>query len=133
MRVRVGEIDLGEHPVSYKSPTVNEKLRTFAVKGLVESPPEGVVPGCLAEVAIVTSSEQGIGIPSGAVQIRGGKNVVFSVADSTAKMIPVEIGRDLDGWREVLDGLSAGVPVVSMGQFLVEEGRPVSVVKEDAQ
>ncbi len=133
MRVRVGSIDLGEHPVNYKSPTVNQRLRTFAVKGLVESPPEGVVPGCLAEVAIVTNSSRGIGVPSEAVQIRGDRNVVFTVADGKAKMIPVEIGRDLDGWREVLDGLSAGVPVVSMGQFLIEEDRPVSIVEEDAQ
>jgi len=133
MRVRVGNIDLGEHAVGYKSPTVNQKLRTFAVKGLVESPSEGVVPGCLAEVAIVTNSSQGVGVPSAAVQTRGGKNVVFTVADGKARMTPVKTGRDSDGWREILDGLSAGVPVISMGQFLVEEDTPVTIVKEDAQ
>ncbi|MBN2475734.1 MAG: efflux RND transporter periplasmic adaptor subunit [Pirellulales bacterium] len=132
MRVRVGSIDLGEHTVSYKSPTVNQKLRTFAVKGLVESPPEGVVPGCLAQTAIVTDSGQGIGVPSEAVQTRGGKSIVFTLAEGRAKMVPVETGRDLDGWREILDGLNSGVPVVSMGQFLVEEGTPVAVVGEDA-
>ena len=38
MRIRVGNVDLGERPVSYKSPTVHHKLRTFEVKGLVASP-----------------------------------------------------------------------------------------------
>lgn len=133
MRVEVGTMDLGEHVVSYKSPTVNQKLRTFAVKGLVESPPQGVVPGCLAKVTIVTDSNQGVGVPSSAVQTRGGKSVVFTVAEEEAKVLPVEIGRDLDGWREILSGLTTSTPVVSMGQSLIEDGTSVSVVTEDAR
>jgi len=133
MRVEVGSVDLGERKVSYKSPTVRSKLRTFEVKGLVESPPDGVVPGCLAEVTIVTDSRQGVGVPAGAVQIRRDKTVVFTVSQNKAKMVPVKTGRDLQGWCEILDGLSAGVPVISMGQFLVEEGTPVSVVQEDVR
>ncbi len=133
MRVRVGSTDLGEHVVSYKSPTVNQKLRTFAVKGLVESPPQGVVPGCLAEVTIVTDSNQGVGIPSAAIQTRSGKSVVFTAVDGKAKMLPVETSRDLDGWREVLRGIASGVPVVSMGQSLIEEGAAVSIVTEETR
>lgn len=133
MQVKVGNVDLGEPEVSYKSPTVHSKLRTFEVKGLVESPPEGVVPGCLAEVAIVTASRAGVGVPAGAVQSRGGQEVVFSVSQGRAKMIPVATGREMQGWCEILDGLSAGVSVISMGQFLVEEGTLVSVVQEDVR
>jgi multidrug efflux pump subunit AcrA (membrane-fusion protein) len=67
------------------------------------------------------------------VQTRGGRSVLFAVAGGKAKMVPVKIGRQMEGWREVLDGLSPGAAVVSMGQTLVDDGTPVSIVKEDAQ
>ena len=133
MRVRVGNTDLGKRPVSYKSPTVHPKMRTFEVKGLVKSPGEGIVPGCLAEVTIVTDSRPGVGVPAGALQTRGDSTVLFVVDDGKARMIPVQVGRQMEGWREILDGVSAGAAIVSMGQTLVEDGTPVSIVKEDVQ
>jgi RND family efflux transporter MFP subunit len=132
MRVRAGAIDLGERPVSYQSPTVHPKLRTFEVKGLVESPPEGVVPGCLAEVTVVVDGRTGVGVPSGAVQTRGGRSVVFTVDQQRAQMVPVSLGREMEGWREVLEGVTPGTPVISMGQTLVEDGTSISIVQEDA-
>jgi len=133
MRVRVGEVDLGDRPVSYKSPTVHPKLRTFEVEGLIESPPEGVVPGCLAEVTIVADSREGVGVPAGAVQTRGDRSVLFTVEGDAAKMIAVETGRDMDGWVEILEGVAADAPVVSMGQTLVDDDTSISVVEEDVQ
>ena len=133
IRVKVGSLDLGDRPVSYKSATVHNKLRTFEVKGLIESPPAGVVPGCLAEVAIVIDRRQGVGVPSGAVQVRGNHKAIFIVENGTTKIVPVKCGRDTEGWREITEGLAPGTPVVSLGQFLVEDGTPITVVTEDAQ
>ncbi len=133
MRVRVGEVELGDRPVSYKSPTVHPKLRTFEVKGLIESPPDAVVPGCLAEVTIVASSREGVGVPAGAVQTRADRSVLFTVEEARAKMVPVKTGGDMEGWREILEGVSADTPVVSMGQTLVDDGTLVSVVEEDVR
>lgn len=131
MRVNVGKIDLGNLPVTYKSPTVHSKLRTFEVKGIVESPPEGVVPGCLANVSIVMSSRSGIGIPTSAILKRGGKNVVFVVDNESAKMVAVETGRESQGWTEVTaSDLNAGTPIISMGQTLVEDGTAVALVEK---
>ena len=130
MGIDVGGIDLGLRPVDDKSPTVDAKLRTFEVKGLVEDPPDGVVPGCLAKVTIVVDSRPGVGVPSSAVVTRGGRSVVFTATDATARMLAVRTGRDLDGWTEVLEGVAAGTPVVSMGQTLVDEGTPVTIVEE---
>ena len=132
MRVRVGDLELGDRPVSYKSPTVHSKLRTFEVEGLIESPPEGVVPGCLAEVTIVADRRGGVGVPAGAVQTRSNQSVLFTVEGEQAQMVPVTTGRDMEGWIEILDGVAAGTPVVSMGQTLIEQGTPVSIVEEDA-
>jgi len=132
MRLRVANFELEEKVVSYKSPTVDRKFRTFEVQCLVESPPEGVVPGCLAEATVILDRREGVGVPSPSVQIRGNQEVVFVVDGKEARRVPVKIGREMDGWREILEGLSAGTPVISMGQFLVEQGTPVSVVQEDA-
>ncbi len=132
MRVRVSGTDLGTRPVSYKSPTVHSKLRTFEVKGIVENPPEQVVPGCLAEVWIVLDSRPGIGVPTAAIQQRGDRKVVFVVeGGSRVRMIPVEIGRETEGWTEVTSGqLPADSLIISMGQTLVEDGSAVSLVEE---
>ncbi len=134
MRIQVGGADLGVRPVAYKSPTVNPKLRTFEVKSLVESPPTGVAPGCLAQVTVVLDGRSGVGIPAAAVQQRGGQSVVFRVEGDQARMVTVKAGRDMNGWTEILEGdLPAGVPVVTMGQQLLSDGTLVSVVQEAAR
>jgi len=134
MRVQVGGIDLGTRPVSYKSPTVNRRLRTFEVKGLAESPPPGVAPGCLARVAVVMDSRSGVGIPTAAIVRRGGHFVVFLVDGEKARMVQVKPGLETGGWTEILQAdLPAGTPVVTMGQQLVEDGTPVSIVEEAAR
>ena len=131
MRVRVSGVDLGVLMVGYKSPTVNRKLRTFEVKGLIESPPEGSAPGCLAEVVVVLDQRQGVGVPSAAIQQRGGSDVLFLVEDGHARMLPVEAGRSSAGWTEIRgEAVSAGTEVVTMGQQLVTDGAAVSIVEE---
>jgi multidrug efflux pump subunit AcrA (membrane-fusion protein) len=134
MRVQVGGSDLGVRPVAYKSPTVNPKLRTLEVKALVESPPPGVAPGCLAEVVVVLDGRSGVGIPTAAVAQRSGQAVVFLVENNTARMVTVKTGRDTNGWTEILEGgLKPGTAVVTMGQQLLNDGTSVSVVREAAR
>jgi len=134
MRIEVSGIDLGVQPVTYKSPTVHPKLRTFEVKGLVESPPPGVAPGCLAEVVIVMDERSGVGVPTAAIGQRGGHSVVFLVEGEQARMVQVKTGREISGWTEIVEGdVTAQTPVLTMGQQLVEDGTPVSVVEEAAR
>jgi multidrug efflux pump subunit AcrA (membrane-fusion protein) len=134
MQVRVGGLDLGVRPVVYKSPTINQKLRTFEVKGLLESPPDGVAPGCLAEVVVVLDQRSGVGVPTPALQQRGGGEVVFLVEEGRARMVPVEAGRAAGGWTEILkDAVSSGTEVITMGQQQVTDAAPVTVVEERAQ
>jgi len=128
MRVRIGDIDLGEQPVSYRSPTVDPKLRTFEVKCLVKGPPEGVAPGAMAEIRVVLERREGLGVPDGAVQRRQSGQVVFTIDSGKAVERSVETGLETDGWIEVQgEGLEAGTPVVTMGQFLLDDGTPVAV------
>jgi RND family efflux transporter MFP subunit len=134
MRIVVNGVDLGVRPVAYKSPTINPKLRTFEIKSLVDSPPAGVAPGGLAEVTVVFDGRRGTGVPSSAIQQRGGGSVVFVIENDRARMLTVKTGRSESGWTEILDSqLSVGMPVVTMGQQQLNEGRPVSVAREDAR
>jgi len=131
LHVHVGTRDLGEHTVSYRSPTIDARLRTFEVKCLVKDPPEGVAPGAMAEVRVVLERRQALGVPAGAVQRRSSGQVVFSVADGKATKLIVETGLETDGWLEVDGGdIREGMPVAVMGQFLLDEDTPVSVQKE---
>jgi len=132
-RVRVYGIDAGVHPVSYKAPTVLAKLRTFEVKCVLEDPPEGVVPGAIAEIQVFFEQREGLGIPADAVQVRNDKKILFLVEKDRAQMMPVETGIETDGWIELLGGgVDEGVRVVTMGQYLLDDGSPVSVHGEGA-
>ena len=135
MRIKVSGIELDIRPVTYKSPTVNSKLRTFEVKSLVESPPRGVAPGCLAEVTIVLDERSGIGVPTRAIGQRGGNSVVFLVEEEKARMVlVVKTGRTTRNWSEIVEGdVTTESPVLTMGQNLVEDGTLVSVVKGAAR
>jgi RND family efflux transporter MFP subunit len=128
VRVNVYGIDVGKRTVSYKSPTINPKLRTFEIKCIVSNPPKGVVPGAMAEIQVLLAQRERLGVPAEALQARGGASVLFVVDDGAARMIPVETGLDTDGWVEVTSGeVSESTPVITMGQYLVNDGSPVTV------
>ncbi len=131
LRARVGSAALADLPVTFKSPTIESKLRTFQVKALVESPPAEVVPGAMAHVELILSARQGVGVPAAAVLQRDGQAVVFMVGpEGKARRAAVEPGLETDGWREIRRGVSAGAAVVAMGQAMVDDGTAVRVVEE---
>ena len=112
--------------VTYKSPTIDLRLRTFEIKARIENPPEDVVPGAMAGIVILLDEHDALGVPASAVQKRGGRDVLFVAADGRARMVPVELGLESEGWVEVRgDGLSPDSPVVTQGQFLLKDGSPV--------
>ena len=141
-QVRVGEtraritaygIDAGAHVVTYKSPTIQPKLRTFEVKCSFNDPPEGVVPGAMAEITVLLEQREGLGVPKQAVLRRAGRPVVFVVENARAGMVAVETGLESDGWVELTGaGVPEGARVVTMGQYLLDDGDPVSVREEGA-
>ncbi|GAB4135056.1 MAG: efflux RND transporter periplasmic adaptor subunit [Thermogutta sp.] len=133
MRVKVGATEVGELTVTYKSPTVEPKLRTFQVKCLLPNPPAEVVPGRLAQSTLLLQSRRGVGVPIGAVVKREGRNLVFAAKDGKATAIATPLGMQTDGWWEVLSGIEAGTPIISMGQTLVSDGTPLRVIEEAAR
>lgn len=132
LRITVSGIELGSLPITYKSPEIQDQLRTFEVKCLVESPPEGVVPGAIANVEAILESRKAPGIPTNIIQMRGDRSVIFTVEDDTARMIEIRAGLATDGWTELLDGQPAiGTPIIRRGYNLVNDGSLVEIQREE--
>jgi RND family efflux transporter MFP subunit len=131
MRVRVSGVDLGSQVVTYKSPTIHPKLRTFEVKCLLKDPPAAVAPGAMAQIAVVLETRQGLGIPSSAIQTRSSGTVVFVVRDGAARQEAVVTGIEAAGWTEIRQGqVKADEQVVTLGQNMLDDGVAVQIQKE---
>ncbi len=132
MHVAVNGVAVGEHPVSYKSPTIDAALRTFEVQCLIQDPPSAVAPGAMADVQIVLERRQGLGVARDAIQERSGRTVVFAISDARARMIPVEVGLETEGFVEIRSGdLKEGTDVAVMGGVFLEADSPVRVLRGD--
>lgn len=132
MRIRVSGIDIGRQLITYKSPTIDAKLRSFEIKCVLNDPTDGVAPGAMAQLVVVLESRQGTGVPSEALQQRGGQTVVFVIENDTAREVPVTTGIETSGWTEIREGdLAQGDPVVTMGQYMVEAGAAVDVQQQE--
>lgn len=128
MTVRIADVEQRDRLVSYRAPTIDPQLRVFEVKCPLEAPPDSVAPGAMASVSVVLRREEGLGVPREAITRRGDKDVLFRLDADTARQVVVETGMETDGWVEVrAEGLSAGTPVVTMGQFLLNDGAKVEV------
>jgi multidrug efflux pump subunit AcrA (membrane-fusion protein) len=84
----------------------------------------------MAEIEVFLERHKGLGVPNVAIQERAGRTVVFLVEDDVAHMVEVKTGIETDGWTEVTGlTLKENDPVVTMGQFLLEENTKVIVQK----
>ncbi len=131
VRLEIAGVEFEPKTITYKSPTINPKLRTFEVKALVTNPPDGVAPGAMAGLAVVLGTRESIAVPSDSVRELRGGNVVFIIRDGKAEMVEVKTGLESGGFVEILEGaLSEGDLVAVSGQRFLDDGTPVSVRRE---
>ena len=127
-RLGIGGREAGAHAVTYRSPTIDPTLRTFEIKGQVAAADGLAVPGQMADLTIVFETRAGLGVPSAAVLVRGGKPAVFVARDGQAFLREVQTGFQNDGWTEILSGLETGETVVVEGQTQLRDGLPVEIL-----
>jgi len=144
-KVRVGETQMrvllegedkpiGTYVVSYKSPRINEKLRTFEVRALIHSPPPTLVSGAMVRTEIVWKTSQGLGVPTEAISQRANGEVVFVIQNGTARRVSIRRRLEAKGWVEVIsDELKPGMNVAIKGVDLLTDGAAVTVVEEPRQ
>ena len=126
MKVRVYGQELGARKLSYKSPTIDSKTRTFEVRSLLENSDGRVAPGAMAQIAVTLSEKTALGVPIAAVVERSGRSYVFVAQDDIARMLPVERGIESDGWVAVSgEGIQTDTPIVTRGQSMLDDGSPI--------
>jgi len=130
MKVTVGDIQVGDLPVMYKSPVIDSRFRNFEIKALIKDPQDGVTSGDIAKINVILESHRGTGVPRDSVLKRLKGNSLFVADKNSAKMVSVKTGLENDGWIEILsDEIKKGTPVVTMGQDRLSDGMPVTVIK----
>lgn len=130
--VRIADIDPGEQLVSYKSPSIDPRLRTFEIKIRFADPPEGCVPGALAGMKVILESRTGPGVLRQSIQNRSAGKVIFAVENGIARMTPVVTGLEQVGYVEITDGsVRDGLLVVTLGQNLLNDQVPVTVIQRE--
>lgn len=128
MHVEIDSRDLGERIISYRAPVIDPVLRVFEVKCPLGPETRDVAPGAMANVSVVLRQETTIGVPDKAVVRRNDQDVVFRVEGDMARIVPVTKGLITDGWAEVITGnVAADMSVVTMGQFLLDDGIAVDI------
>ncbi len=122
-----------EGTVDTVSLTADARTILYPITVLVENKDLEIKPGMFATVHMVEKAiTGGIIVPTEAVVVRDGKNVVF-VYDGTDMAIMKEVVVGLeDGYNtEILEGISEGDVVITDGVGLIDTETPISVVRGD--
>jgi len=83
-----------------------------------------------AEVKIVTKyNESAIIVPSDAVLVKNGNEIVYTVIDNLAVEHVVQTGIDNGQDIEILTGISEGDVVIITGQHYVTDGSKIKVIR----
>lgn len=128
----IGGKEIGEFPITYKSPTVVPSLRTFEVKALISNPTEEMIPGAMIDVEVILDSREGLGVPKESIVATTTEKYVFKAIDNRAVKVNVETGYETEGWVEITSGeLKEGEIVITMGQTFIKDGQNIQILSEE--
>lgn len=94
---------------------IDPVARSIAARAIIDNPQGLLRPGLLMEVTVLGAVRQTLLIPEESLQSRSLQHYVWKVEDQLAVRSPVQIGRRVPGWVEILDGLQPGELVVRDG------------------
>jgi RND family efflux transporter MFP subunit len=105
--------------------TVDSTTGMVTVRGIMSNPNETLWPGILVQTKLIVRTEDGVVVPTVAVQRSQTGNFVFSVKDGVAHVQPVEVDRTFQGISVITSGLKGDEDVVVDGQLLLMQGTRV--------
>lgn len=106
--------------------TVDATTGMVTVRGVMNNENETLWPGTLVNTRLIIRTEDGVTVPTAAVQRSQNGNFVFVMRDGKAHVQPVTVSRTFQGSSVIASGLSGGEDVVVDGQLLLSEGTPVA-------
>ena len=102
-------------------PILNAMTRTARIRALVATPDESLRPETFVHVKIQVPLGEKVAVPEGAVLDTGEHQIVFVVAgEGRFEPRALELGREAQGYYEVLRGVEPGERVVTSANFLID-------------
>src|SRR5262249_5793737 len=102
-------------------PILDPATRTARVRALVSTPSADLRPESFVDVSIEAPLGERLAVPEDAVLDTGTRRIVFVVrGQGEFEPRAVELGRDAQGFYEVLSGLEEGDEVVVAANFLID-------------
>jgi membrane fusion protein (multidrug efflux system) len=111
------------------APTYDSQTRTLNLSARIRNPERKLLPGMFGTAEILLGEKTAaLVVPVDAVVNQDGRQGVFVAAKNMARFRPVELGLMAEGRVEVVAGISAGDPVVVLGQNRLRDGQPVQLM-----
>jgi membrane fusion protein, copper/silver efflux system len=102
-------------------PILDPATRTARVRALVSTPQGDLRPESFVDVTLEVPLGERLAVPEDAVLDTGTQRIVFVVrGQGEFEPRAVQLGRDAQGFYEVLSGLTAGEEVVVAANFLID-------------
>ncbi len=114
-------------------PTIDAATHTFLTEIVVPNNDRKLRPGMYAKVAVTFRINHSVVVPDVAVvRMKGaGQRQVFVLQpDNTVKSVPVKLGRHFGTSYEILEGISVGDVVATIGSASLKNGSPVEVIND---
>ncbi|MGK0360125.1 MAG: membrane fusion protein (multidrug efflux system) [Bradymonadia bacterium] len=141
--VNLGALKAGQtiiaHAAAWKTPftgvvvaiasRVDPVTRSVTVRARIPNDDRRLRPGLLMTVRLKTGQTTASSLPEGALTPQGTTHRVYVVEDGLAALRPVEIGRRVPGFVEIIKGVPAGAQVIVEGVHRVRPGAPVEIIE----
>jgi len=97
------------------------------VRATMPNKDELLWPGTLVTTDMTLRNEEGVVVPSQAVQVSQAGTFVFVIKDGLAQVQAVKVERQIGAESVIASGLSGGETVVTEGQLLLSSGTRVNI------
>ncbi len=121
-----GETKRATGQVTMIENTVDPVTGMATIRATMPNDQEVLWPGTLVTTELTLRVEEAVTVPSNAVQVSQTGNFVFVINDNVAKVQRVKVERTLGDLSVIASGLNGGETVVTEGQLLLSEGKPVN-------
>lgn len=113
---------------------VNAQTRSLLVRGIVENKNHRLKPGMLLTVSLETGAEETCVVPELSIMSLGERQYVFrfNPTTKTVKRTEVKIGRRVEGWVEIVEGITTNALLVTEGIGKITDGQRVTLTSQPA-
>lgn len=114
-------------------PSADKSKATVKVRIALDQKDPRIIPQMGVRVSFLEKGSEnrkplpGVLVPESAIVQRGGRDVVFVVADGRARQTTVAVGGDFSDMKQVTQGLNAGAEVVTAPSADMKDGEKVQV------